>query len=237
MDFTSIYLTPKIGHKNDYSVVQDCIVVMEWIEDGQRKRINIDYLCDNPDSNNNDYHFVLHVWLKLFMDHELNERFDIINIWTDGGPHHFKTRYCQWMWHFLSICRFSHKPIIHHFFASYHGHSLADSHAAAIKRVLHSQYNTSQLQRFSPNTSALYWGPVNASEFAVLLSHACSNTQIHVFPSIDRDPLLKPMCSAVPEIKKNHCFVYVNGICAYAERSDASGSIPFLFTLAQHRES
>src|SRR5688500_11881346 len=19
--------------------------------------------------------------------------------WSDGGPHHFKTRYCQWMWH------------------------------------------------------------------------------------------------------------------------------------------
>ena len=61
MDFTSIFLTPKIGHTNDYTVVQDCIVVLEWIEDGQRKRINIDYLCDCPDSNKNDYHFVLQV--------------------------------------------------------------------------------------------------------------------------------------------------------------------------------
>ena len=167
MDFTSIFLTPKIGHSK--AVVQDFIVVMEWIEDGQRKRINLDYLCDCPDSNKNDYHFVLHVWLKLFLDHNINDRFNIINIWTDGGPHHFKTRYCQWMWHFLSTYRFSAKPIIHHFFASYHGHSLADAHAASIKKVLHSQYNTSQLQRFSPNTSALYWGPANAKDFSSLL--------------------------------------------------------------------
>src|SRR4051812_29500003 len=103
---------------------------------------------------------------------------------------------CQWMWHFLSTYRFNRKPIYHHFFASYHGHSLADGHAASIKRVLHTQYNTSQLQRFSPTTSALYWGPSNANDFGLLLQQSCDKTKIHIFPTINRDPKLKPNVSA-----------------------------------------
>jgi len=237
MDFTSVFLTPKIGHTNDYSVVQDCIVVMEWMENEKRNRINIDFLCDCQETNKNDYHFVLHVWIKMFQDFNLNTKFDVINIWTDGGPHHFKTRYCQWMWHFLSTYRFSGKPIIHNFFASYHGHSLADAHAASIKKLLRSQYNISQLQRFSPDTSALYWGPGNAKDFSALIDHSCSNSVIYVFDSIDRDPLLKPNCSAVNEIKKNHCYVYAIGKCAAAMLSDAPGSVPFSFTLKEHPQS
>jgi hypothetical protein len=233
MDFTSVYLTPKIGHDASNTTVQDCIVVLEYMEAGQRRRVNFDFLCDCAETNKNDYHFVLHVWLKLFMEFQIRERFDILLVWSDGGPHHFKTRYCQWMWHWLSVNRFSNKPIIHNFFASYHGHSLADSHAAAIKRVLRSQYTTSQIQRFSPNTSALYWGPANAPEFASLLSHACPNTQLYIFPRIDRNPLLKPNCSAVDEIKKKHCFVYAGGNCAASVDSSLAPKQPFSFVLKQ----
>ena len=98
MDFTSTFLTPKIGHQANHTVVQDCIVVMEYILDGQLHRENIDFLCDCSDTNTNDYHFVLHVWLRLFQCYRLREAFDSIEVWTDGGPHHFKTRYCQFMW-------------------------------------------------------------------------------------------------------------------------------------------
>ena len=234
MDFTSVYLTPRIGHSCNSTVVQDCIVVLEWMENGQRQRLNLDYLC-GADSNNNDYFFVLHVWLKLFRDYKLNERFAVLHIWTDGGPHHFKTRYCQWMWHWMSSNLFSNKPIIHNFFASYHGHSLADSHAASIKRVLKSQYNTSQLQRFSPTTSALYWGPGDASDFAALLSHACSDTHVHVFPDIDRDPALKPQVSHVDAIKSQHCLIYAAGTCAASIDSVSASALPFSFSLKPHK--
>ena len=135
------------------------------------------------------------------------------------------------MWLFLSNTRFGGKPILHHFFASYHGHSLADSHAASIKKVLHTQYNTSQLQRFSPCTSALYWGPANATDFASLLRHACTDTTIHVFPTIDRDPALKPNVQAIKHIKSQHCFVFAGGLCASAEESDAPGVTPFSLEL------
>ena len=59
MDFTSTYLTPKIGHSNNHSVVQDCIVVLEYMSNGQRMRENINFLCDCQESNKNDYHFVI----------------------------------------------------------------------------------------------------------------------------------------------------------------------------------
>jgi hypothetical protein len=64
--------------------------------------------------------FVLQVWLLLFLSNKLIDHFDSIDIWTDGGPHHFKTRYCQAMWYWLSCCRFAARRSSHHFFASFH---------------------------------------------------------------------------------------------------------------------
>lgn len=231
MDFTSVYLSPKGG---DNTYIHDCVVVLEWVdpnEPDKRHRLNLDYLCGCPDTNKNDYHFVLHVWLKLFMDYKLKDRFDMINIWSDGGPKHFKNRWCQWMWHFLSTHRFNGKLILHNFFGSYHGHSLADGHAATIKRVLRTEYNTSKLQRISPRTTSLYWGPSSCDQYKALIEHTCTATSVHVFESIDRDEKLKPKVGKLDDIKKKHCFVYLGGICSAAEHSDAAGSVPFLFRL------
>jgi len=98
MDFTSVYLRPKINHSVQSCTVQDCILVLEYLNsEGARIRENLDFLCDCPDTNANDYHFVLHVWLLLFQRKQFNAFFDSIDVWTDGGPHHFKTRFCQWM--------------------------------------------------------------------------------------------------------------------------------------------
>jgi hypothetical protein len=229
MDFTSVFLTPKIGHQSNHSVVQDCIVILEYIHDGKRVRDNLDFLCDCPDTNKNDYHFVLQVWLRLFLSKKLIDHFDSIDIWTDGGPHHFKTRYCQAMWHWLSCCRFAARRISHHFFASYHGHSLADGHAASIKRVLRSEYNTSQLQRFNSADMAIYWGPANAQEMGRLLQRKCGQTQIWIFPEIDRDPALKPDPVPLVHIKRQHCFDYVGGLCYAAERSAGAEKKRFVF--------
>ncbi|MDR3738010.1 MAG: hypothetical protein P4L40_03230 [Terracidiphilus sp.] len=230
MDFTSAFLTPKIGHQSNRTVVQDCIIVLEYISNGQRMRENLDFLCDCPDTNTNDYHFVLHVWLTLFLSKNLNDRFDCIDVWTDGGPHHFKTRYCQWMWWWLSNHRFDGHRISHHFFASYHGHSLADAHAAAIKRAIRTEYNLSQLQRFSAVQLAIYWGPATAAELSHVLQK-CSSTQIVVFPHIDRDPALKPDPIGVVQIKRQHRFDYEKGLCYRAELSEGKEKKRFSFQL------
>jgi hypothetical protein len=68
------------------------------------------------------------------------------------------------------------------YFASYHGHSIADGHAASIKRVIRSEYNTSQLQRFNSADMVIYWRPANAQEMGRLLQRKCGQTQIMVFP-------------------------------------------------------
>jgi hypothetical protein len=227
MDFTSAYLTPKIGHQQNHSTVQDCIVVLEYLADGRRVRENLDFLCDCPDTNTNDYHFVLHVWLLLFQLKKLIERFDCIDIWTDGGPHHFKTRYCQWMWMWLSTNRFAQRRISHHFFASYHGHSLADAHAAILKRTLRTEYNTSQLQRFNSTVTAVYWGPADAAQLGDLLQR-CSDTQVYVLPHIDRDPALKPNPFPIPHIKQQHRLDFAGGKCYYSELS--AGALKKLFS-------
>jgi hypothetical protein len=219
MDFTSALLTPKMGHTQSHAVVQDCIVVLEYLSpSGARVRENLDFLCDCSVTNKNDYHFVLQVWLVLFSIKRLLVHFDCIDIWSDGGPHHFKTRFCQWMWSWLSVHRFASRRISHHFFASYHGHSLADAHAASVKRTIHTQYNYSTLQRICTDITDLYWGPEDAVELSGLLQRN-SNTQPCVFPHIDRDPSLKPNPTPVPSIKRQHRFDYENGKCYARELS------------------
>jgi hypothetical protein len=230
MDFTSAYLTPKIGHAVNFSVVQDCIVVLEYISNGERMRENIDFLCDCPDTNKNDYHFVLHVWLLLFHFKKLIDHFDCIDVWTDGGPHHFKARFCQWMWHWLSQTHFAKRRISHHFFASYHGHSLADAHAASIKRLIRTEYNMSQLQRFDTTTLAMYWGPEDAAAVGRLIKKS-RNTEICVIPQIDRDPKLKPDPQPLVHIKQQHRYDYENGLCFRSERSAGTEKKLFSFVL------
>jgi hypothetical protein len=94
MDFTSVFLKPK-GSQGAY--VKDCIFVLEWVEGDQRRRLHCDYLCDCPDTNQNDYHFLLHAVLHLFREQQLQRRFDLLLVWSNGGGHHFKTCFCQWM--------------------------------------------------------------------------------------------------------------------------------------------
>src|SRR6185312_4603303 len=168
------------------------ILLFEYVnEHNERIRQYYDFICDNKTCNTNDYYFVNAVWDKLIHMKLLNE-FDSIDIWSDGGPHHFKTRYCQYMWHLISTIHFNQKPITHHFFASYHGHSLCDSHAAADKQVIKREYISSQQQRMITTSPILYWGPNSANDLQLLITKKIKNTQVIVLNSIDRDPELRP---------------------------------------------
>ena len=225
MDFTSTTTADKPGAGVG---VQDCILVLEYYrEDGRRARRNLDFLCTD-DSNKHDYHFVLQVWVYLFLHLQLNTLFDRISIWSDGGPHHFKTRYCQFMWHALSRLRFDDKPITHNFFVSYHGHSLADGHAAVVKRCLHTRYLLTELERATRQPNAT-WGPSNVDEVADLVRANCENTEVVVFKDIDRDNENKPHVGKVPEIKTLHSLTYQNGECFGKERTGYAGIKPFAF--------
>ena len=74
MDFTSVKIETKPGAD---VIIQDCIVVYEYLdESGARIRRNFNFLCDDPDTNDADFHFVLTVWVDLFQSERLNDRFD-----------------------------------------------------------------------------------------------------------------------------------------------------------------
>lgn len=215
MDFTAVPLTVKIGAP---TVVQDCVIVCEHREqDGTIVRRNFDFLCAAADTNKHDYFFVLQVWVDLFLKLKLNQQFGRIDVWSDGGPHHFKTRFCQFMWHALSELRFDHKRITHHFFASYHGHSLADGHARHIKCALDRAYKISQLQRYYALPGATF-GPASVGDMAEVIRHNCKDTQVTVYDSIERQEH-KPNVSSINSIKAMHCFVYEGGVCAATEKT------------------
>jgi hypothetical protein len=200
-------------------------------------------VAKTDDSNKHDYHFVLQVWVYLFLHLQLNSFFDRIDIWTDGGPHHFKARYCQFMWHALSTLRFDKKPITHNFFASYHGHSFADGHAAVVKRTPLSELqrttalpgatwgpsNVNEIAELIRGSCQNTWGPSNVNEVADLIRENGENTEVVVFNQIDRDDKDKPQVKRVPEIKTLHSLTHKDGECFGKVRTDYPGIKPFAF--------
>ena len=110
MDFTSFTLEPGRTADDRVVYVQDLILVLEFVENGHRRTEYVDYLCDCSDSNKHDFFFVFDALLRFFTSFSIDAAFDSIEVWSDGGPHHFKTRWCQWTWHFFSFY-FSHKRI------------------------------------------------------------------------------------------------------------------------------
>lgn len=115
------------------------------------------------------------------------------------------------MWH--ELAKEHQKMIVHSFFASYHGHSLADGHAATVKSIIRREFIASEGDRRS--NRKVNYGPTCADDMKDVLDrvlHTCYETVV-IPISIDRS-FPKPSIPAIPEIKKKHCFVYrSNGQC------------------------
>ena len=124
------------------------------------------------------------------------------------------------MWHFLSTMYFQQKRITHNFFTSYHGHSMADAHAAADKRLLRAQYDVSELDRKIPSAKPLNWGPSSAADLAHLLGKFASKTQSFTLPFSPRDEQLKPNIRSLKGIKSRHSFIYENDQCRSFEQTN-----------------
>jgi hypothetical protein len=133
------------------------------------------------------------------------------------------------MWHFLSSASFSNKPIAHNFFSSYHGHSMADSHAATDKRLLRAAYNTSELQRKEVSEAPISWGPSSGADLSTLFTENASRTQSFYLPSIPRDADLKPHIAGLTLIKSQHRFEYAEGTCLAFQRTGELFGKPFRF--------
>jgi hypothetical protein len=124
--------------------VTDLIFVVEKKEKEVIQRHYIDIICQQMKAKNN-VNFVKTAW-EAFIKHPLLSDVDRILLWSYGGPKHFKT--ATTMKFFCDLMSSSGKFISYNFFASYHGHSLCDSHAATVNNtVLHERKQLDSLKR------------------------------------------------------------------------------------------
>jgi hypothetical protein len=81
----------------------------------------------------NDIRFVVSSWLRL-ISQEFFQSFENIQIWSDGGPKHFKITAALIFFCVLQLE--TKKKFTYNFFTSYHGHSVCDAMASHIKKKL-----------------------------------------------------------------------------------------------------
>ena len=176
------------------SDIQDLIVTIYYIgEDGQKHPLNIDHFA----KESNDYFFFRRVMLKLLELDEFKktgpgkDRPSWIEFWSDGGPKHFKIRRSLFL-----ICvemkeRLTWNPTVTWaFFASHHGKSVNDAHAAVVKRKIW------RLAREGERTER----PKQLAEMCKTIK----NTSAFYFDFFVKENQFK--VSAIPGIKLSHCF-------------------------------
>lgn len=126
------------------------------------------------------FFFVRQSLLNLFETYIKDKHYQHINIWSDNGSHHFKTRYTQYFLHTLS--NQYHIGITHNFCAPNHGHDLADNFAGTIKRMVRQNFKDAQRMKL-----VHYYdtdGPTNAHEVATLINDKVKNSDVIPFATV-----------------------------------------------------
>jgi hypothetical protein len=128
LDFTAI-VSQII--KGESLSITDCVLVKEYMKYEERYREYFDVVCDNNQTNDSYYMIAV---LKLFANKNLFGAKGTKHIfWSDGAAKHFKNRYT--LRYVADFFRSRDYKFEWHFFESYHGQSLCDSHAGIISQV------------------------------------------------------------------------------------------------------
>jgi hypothetical protein len=204
LDFTKVYLD--VASEN---VVEVLVCVFMRRVDESIETEYIDFLCSDRETRANDYFFVRQALDSIFRQRQHIYTGDIqqLTLWTDGGPHHFKTNYH--MDYLRTLASERGIQINHNFFPSYHGHSLADGHAGTLKscaKKLNIWTEGERLKGFP-----CMKGPQSASELAGQLQTKMKNTKMVVFDKVDRQPRLKPAekdLEKLDKIKSFHWMIF-----------------------------
>ena len=171
---------------------QNLIVSIYYRKGGELQCHNI----DNFAQESNDHIFFRRVFLNIFSLDLVNQGADgvrphWIEIWSDGGPKHFKIRRSIF---FVCVELKQRHPWLKRvtwaFFASHHGKSVNDAHAAVVKRTLW------RLAREGCRTE----GPRQLADVAAHLK----NTDSYYFDKFDREQQFN--VSSIPGIKTSHFF-------------------------------
>jgi hypothetical protein len=121
-DFTQLELAS--------TIVQDLIISIYNTPD--EPPTNFHFIAPNS-SVHNDIVFVMNAWIQLLNLEILP--YSHIEIWSDGGPKHFKISSCMYFFSVLQVI-FPKKEISYNFFTSNHGHGVCDAAASHIKNKI-----------------------------------------------------------------------------------------------------
>jgi hypothetical protein len=95
----------------------------------------ITFVAKSSDDKN-DIKFVVAAWIQMVLQ-GIFEPYKSIEIWSDGGPKHFKITAS--IVFFGTLQNYFNKKITYNFFTSYHGHSVCDTMASHMKRKLRTE--------------------------------------------------------------------------------------------------
>jgi hypothetical protein len=212
LDFTDYNLMRNVGDTSSGpKTVVDLVVVAEWNDGGDALigRRNYDFICDNPGKQKNDVNYLVAA-MRAAITRGFFDAFGQLHLFSDGGPKHFKNVYAMNAmsaliaeWPLLRAGRTA-PTVTWNFLASYHGHSLADSHAGVAKAALRTAQREAQQRT---DASAMADIPQSAAHLADLLDRLKSTTAI-VLPSIDRPAQRQELRSLAKGIKRYHQFEF-----------------------------
>lgn len=115
---------------------QDLIIVLMFHDPDSETGIKHQYhhfVAESSDISN-DIVFVICCW-EILAGSILLDDYEQIDIWSDGGPKHFKISACMQYFSQLQTLRSTQK-IVYNFFFAYHGHGICDTAASHAKRAM-----------------------------------------------------------------------------------------------------
>lgn len=152
------------------------------------RRQYLHYVGEQDDKN--DVYFVITVWEHLMRDGVIGDEIKHIEVWSDGGPKHFKMKEC--MYYFSTIKQKYNKTITYNFYQSYHGHNSCDAAASHSKKaIINKQRNTNIL---------IYTAQDITNAINTLNNHTAQ-----VVPTITKPPI---NASSMPGIKSYYKYTF-----------------------------
>eukprot|EP01116_Phalansterium_solitarium_P006201 TRINITY_DN184_c0_g1_i9.p1 TRINITY_DN184_c0_g1~~TRINITY_DN184_c0_g1_i9.p1 ORF type:complete len:401 (+),score=55.59 TRINITY_DN184_c0_g1_i9:306-1508(+) len=152
------------------ATMSDLVIVVMW-RDQAGGSLQYKYLDYVSEDHQDTAPFVRHVWYLLLAD-PFMRAFAEIDIWSDGGPHHYKVN--ETFGYMAELAVILNKTIRWHFFPSYHGKGPCDGHTGLWKQRARERLRENPV----PLASAAALKPIIES---------LSNTACRVLETINRE--------------------------------------------------
>jgi hypothetical protein len=175
---------------------------------GGRYVYNIDYVCAEAGAEGNDTGYVKEVLEQLLLT-DIFDRFDRIDIFTDGGGKHFKNVYtmhtmAKWLTErWVEVKRRAAPLFVWNVMAAYHGRGVADGHGGVISRSVDRE-RRDRLQQHLPI-------PKTPADLKEVIENKCANSSVVVLERIPRPAEGRvDLESLEGKIKSMNQFVFVS---------------------------